>query len=193
MIRYSLYQLEWFSQHLPSGREAVDWTGSPNMPLYLKENDRPNQWLFSLRVLDQAGQPKHAASFSLEDLQMGNAQTWISSSSVHLEKQATYTLRFVYEGSSSNYGDPWPFLFDSFTLMLDYSSASYFSSMLLDTMRTEVTSCFEDSRALSTTYNLPQHCGAHTFTIDMQIYQKALGKYESEDSFTLLFHFIFHR
>lgn len=177
MIRYSLYQLEWFSQHLPSGREAVDWTGIPDMNLYLKENDRPNQWLFSLRVLDSSGGvPKHAAHFSLNDLKMGNAQTWLSSTWVELNQNTKYKLSFVYESSSKNYGDPWPFLFDSFTLMLDYSSASYYTSMTLESMKAEVTSCFQDSRALSTTYNLPQHCGEHTFTIDLQIYKKALGK-----------------
>lgn len=175
MIRYSLYQLEWFSQHLPSGREAVDWTGIEDMQLYLKENDRPNQWLFSLRVLDSLGTPKHAASFSLQDLKMGNAQTWLSSSWVQLNQNTKYMLSFVYEATSNNYGDPWPFLFDSFILMLDYSSASYFSSMSLEVMRVEVTSCFQDSRALDTTYNLPQQCAHHTFTIDLQIYKKALG------------------
>lgn len=114
-------------------------------------------------------------SFSLQDLKLGDDNSWISTSYVELSAGMLYNISLTYESSSLNYGIPWPLLLDSFILMLDYNWASYFTTMSNVRIKNEIITCYTNSRALATTYNLPSQCGPHTFTIDLQLYSKALA------------------
>ena len=176
LLRYSLYQLEWFSQILPQGREISDWSGNSDKDFYLKSSDQPMQWLFSVTIYDSGGQLAHALTFTVQDLTIGNAQFMLSKTSFELKANVKYTLRIVYEDSSKSYGQPWPLLLDSVSLMLDYTVSEYFQGLTLS-KKLEVFNCFSGSKDLSTTYNLPSTCEVPTFTIDLQIYKKALSKY----------------
>lgn len=175
LLRYSLYNYDWYSSILPQGRESVDWSGSTNMQTYLKPTDRPNQWLFSLKIMTTSGSLVKSYSFSLQDLKLGDDNSWISTSYVELSAGMLYNISLTYESSSLNYGIPWPLLLDSFILMLDYNWASYFTTMSNVRIKNEIITCYTNSRALATTYNLPSQCGPHTFTIDLQLYNKALA------------------
>ena len=175
LLRYSLYQLDWYSATLPQGREKVDWSGSKNLELYLKDSDQPHNWLFSLQVKNTSNNNiLKASSFTIKDLQLGDANNWMSSSSVYLQYGNTYTIVLQYQESSNVYGLPWPLLLDSFILMLDYTTAGYYKTMAVDSIRTEVQKCFEHSTSLATTYNLASHCAAHTYTIDTELYNRAI-------------------
>ena len=175
LLRYSLYHLDWYSTILPQGRENVHWSGSTNMQLYLKINDQPLQWLFTLNIKDSSGNVIKTSSFSIGDLSLGNDNSWLSPSSIELLAGKTYSFSLSYASTSNNYGAPWPLLLDSFILMLDYNWATYFTTMSSVAIKEEIQVCFQSSRSLATTYNLPAHCGLHTFTIDLQLYNRALG------------------
>ena len=175
LLRYSLYQLEWFSQILPQGREVSDWTGGDSKDLYLKKSDQPMQWLFSVTIFDDKGQIAHALTFTVQDLSIGNARFWLSRSSFMLQANVAYKVKFVYEASSKAYGQPWPLLLDSLIFMLDYKETSYFTGFGI-TKRLEIFDCFTQSKDLRTARKLPGFCEMHIFTVDLQLYQKALSK-----------------
>ena len=174
LFRYSLYQLEWFSQILPQGREISEWTGTANKEFYLKGSDQPMQWIFSITIYDSgSGNVWQAMTLTMQDLSIGNAQFWLSKASFELKENKKYKLKIVYENSAKQYGNPWPLLLDSILFMPDYRTTSYF----IDTKnRLEVFQCFSQSKDLSTTRMLPSNCEMHIFTIALQTYEKALSE-----------------
>lgn len=176
LLRYSLYQLEWFSQILPQGREVSDWAGASSKDFYLKKSDQPMQWLFTVTIYDGEGQIAHALTFTVQDLSIGNARVWLSKASLALKANVAYKIKFVYESSSEDYGQPWPLLLDSLIFMLDYKETSYFTS--LGTAKSlETFNCFTQSKDLRTAHKLPGYCEMHIYTVDLQMYEKALSKY----------------
>ena len=176
LIRYSLYQLEWFSQILPQGREISEWTGSSNKEIYLKGNDQPMQWVFSITIYDSlSGNVWQAMTFTMQDLSIGNAQFWLSKTSFELEENKKYKLKIVYENSAKQYGKPWPLLLDSILFIPDYRTTSYFKHADIK-KRMEIFQCFTQSKDLSTTFMLPSNCEMHIFTVALQTYQKGLSE-----------------
>ena len=176
LLRYSLYQLEWFSQILPQGREISEWAGNSNKEFYLKSSDQPMQWVFSVTIYDsESGSVWQAMTLTMQDLSIGNAQFWLSKSSFELKKNQTYKLKIVYESSAKSYGKPWPLLLDSILFIPDYRSTSYFNDIESE-KKIEVFNCFTQSKSLATTFNLPSNCEMNIFTIALQTYQKALSE-----------------
>lgn len=171
-----MYQLEWFSQILPQGREISEWSGASNKEFYLKSSDQPIQWVFSITIYDtDSGKVWQAMTLTMQDLSIGNAQFWLSKTSIELEEKKKYKLKIIYESSAKQYGKPWPLLLDSILFIPDYRSTSYFKDAGTKN-KMEVFQCFTQSKDLSTTFMLPSNCEMHIFTIALQTYQKALSE-----------------
>ena len=175
MLRYSLFNLDWYSSILPSGRENIDWDGKNDKQFYLTSGDQPENWLLTGKIKDQNNMEVQSETFSIADLDMGNDNSITTETSVALQQGVIYTFMLSYEASSKAFGSPWPFLLDSISAMLDYNVTSYFRSYSLSEVQKEIFNCFEGSKFLATTYNLPAFCKQHTFTIDLEFYGRALG------------------
>ena len=174
LLRYSLYQIDFYSSILPQGREKIDWLGSSNKFLYLKNNDDLNEWVFDINILNNKGDQVKSYEFGIKDLDLGNDRVYTGLQNLDLATDVVYTFTLRYRETALQFGDPWPLLLDSVIFMLDYKSSTYYMVATED-HKNEISTCFEHSKSLATTYNLPQSCGVHIFTIDLQIFQKALG------------------
>ncbi|XP_047134204.1 laminin subunit gamma-1 [Hydra vulgaris] len=174
MLRYSLFNLDWYSSILPSGRENVDWDGKNDMQFYLTSGDQPEKWELVGKIIGENNIEVQNAVFSIADLNMGNDNSVASKSSFLLKQNVIYTFSLYYDEDSGLFGNPWPFLIDSLSVMIDYNLTSYFKSYSLINIQNEIKNCFEASKNLETTYNLPGFCKLHTFTIDLEVYGRAL-------------------